>query len=331
MSKSPNTVVVGAFVAGAFLILFSLLFMLSGNLFKRNVDVGLMIFDGSLKGLNVGAPVAFKGVPIGEVVDFDVYVDSDTYEVLTPVEVRIYSDRIKRSDVDHRSDQDVAIMIERGLRAQLQLQSLLTGLLYIQLDFHPNQPPRFTAEELEKYDIPEEYMIIPTIPTDMERLTRGLQEIDFAMLADDAQRTLSGIDRFINDPDFQALPERISSMLAAVEQLSARLDSEVETLSPDLQSLVANSSGAMATLNEDLPGLSDEANQTLLELTTSLKSAQETLGNVDYLTSDDSAVLVEVTRAAQEMAKAGRALQSLAETLETQPESLLRGKSPLGN
>ena len=50
MSKSPNTVVVGAFVAGAFLILFSLLFMLSGNLFKRNVDVGLMIFDGSLKG-----------------------------------------------------------------------------------------------------------------------------------------------------------------------------------------------------------------------------------------------------------------------------------------
>ncbi len=331
MSKSPNTVVVGAFVAGAFLILFSLLFMLSGNLFKRNVDVGLMIFDGSLKGLNVGAPVAFKGVPIGEVVDFDVYVDSDTYEVLTPVEVRIYSDRIKRSDDENRSDRDVQIMIERGLRAQLQLQSLLTGLLYIQLDFHPNQPPRFTAEELEKYDIPEEYMIIPTIPTDMERLTRGLQEIDFAMLAEDAQKTLSGIDRFINDSDFQELPERISSMLAAVEQLSSRLDNEIESLSPDLQSLMANSSGAMKTLNEDLPGLSDEAKQTLLELSASLNAAQETLGNVDYLTSDDSAILVEVSRAAQEMAKAGRALQSLAETLETQPESLLRGKSPLGN
>ena len=335
MSKKANTLVIGAFVVGAFLILFSLLFYLSGNVFKRDSEVGLMVFDGSVKGLKVGAPVAFKGVQIGEVTDFDVIVDLDNYDVLTPVEVRIYSDRVVGIRGGKRVKNDdydpTEALIARGLRAQLQVQSLLTGLLYVQLDFHPNTKPRFTAEDLAKYDLPKDINVVPTIPTDLERIARSLQEINFTALADDVQATINGIDRFINDPDFQALPKRIGSMLASLEQLSLRLDSEVATLSPGLNTLVTEAGGSMETLNADLPELSAETRKALAELAAALKSAQGTLGNVDYLLSDDSPTLYELTKAAQELAAAGRALQSLAETLETQPESLLRGKSPLGN
>lgn len=335
MSKQANTVAIGAFVVGAFLILFSAVFYLSGNVFNRNTEQALMVFDGSVKGLKIGAPVAFKGVQIGEVTDFDVIVDLDTYDVLTPVEVRVYSDRIVRvsgGEVVTKTDRDVTdALIERGLRAQLQVQSLLTGLLYIQLDFHPNTQPRFTEQDLEKYDLPLELGIIPTIPTDLERLARGLQEIDFRALADNVQTTLNGLDRFINDPDFQDIPENLNATLAAIEELSSRLDSELEAMGPDLNALVADTSGTMKTLNQDMPELSGNAKKSLAELAAALDAAETTLGNVDYLLSEDSATLYEITKAAKELGAAGRAMQSLAETLETQPESLLKGKSPLGN
>ena len=335
MSKKANTAVIGGFVVGAFLILFAMLFYLSGGVFNRNTDIGLMVFDGSVKGLKVGAPVAFKGVQIGEVTDFDVIVDLDTYEVLTPVEVRIYADRVVGIRGGKRVEEDdydpTESLIARGLRAQLQVQSLLTGLLYIQLDFHPNSQPRFTAEDLAKYDLPKNINVVPTIPTEFERLARSLEDIDFSRLAENVETTLTGIDRFINDPDFQHLPENISATLAAVERLSTTFEGEITTLSPGLNTLVAEAGGSMETLNADLPVLTDEAKQALSRLSQALKSAQDTLGNVDYMLSDDSPTLYELTKAAQEMAAAGRALQSLAETLETQPESLLRGKSPLGN
>ena len=270
MSKSANTLAIGGFVAGAALILFSALFYLSGNVFNRDTETLLMVFDGSVKGLKVGAPVAFKGVQIGEVTEFGIIVDVDTYEVLTPVWVRIRSDRITNMSKGEKvpdSDDDVGgQLIERGLRAQLQVQSLLTGLLFIQLDFHPNTEPRFSAEDLARYDIPSDVEVVPTIPTDLERLSRNLQEIDFKAIADHIEKTLSGLDHFINDPEFQAMPANIGDTLAAIEQLSRRLDGELEAMSPDLNALVANASGTMETLNSDMPELSANAKASLAEL-----------------------------------------------------------------
>ena len=335
MSKQANTLAIGAFVVGAALLLFSALFYLSGNVFNRNTETVLMVFDGSVKGLKVGAPVAFKGVQIGEVTDFDVIVDLDSYDVLTPVEARIYNDRIigiRGGDIVEEDEYDPSdALIARGLRAQLQVQSLLTGLLYIQVDFHPNQPPRFTAEDLAKYNLSPDVQVLPTIPTDMERLARSLEDFDFRALTDNIEKTLAGLDNFINDPDFQSMPESMNATLAAITQLSQRLDGELDAMSPNLRALAADSSEAMATLNHDMPELSANAKQSMAELAKALSAAEATLGNVDYLISEDSATLYEITKAAKELGAAGRALQSLAETLETQPESLLKGKSPLGN
>ena len=324
MSKPANTVAIGAFVAGSLLILFSIIFYLSGGAFGKESVPGLVIFDGSVKGLNVGAPVAFKGVQIGEVVDIDVYIDPSNYDVLTPVEIRVDVTRIKRVGDVERRDDELENLIERGLRAQLQLQSLLTGLLYVNLDFHPGSKLRFTAEE---FDIdPDEFIVIPTVPTDLERLARTLDLLDIAGLVQAMNDTVSGMDAIVNNPEMQSLAGNFNKTLVAIEQLSARLDVEVETLSPGLNQLIADTDLTM----QKLPGLSASGKETLEELTRALKTAQATLESVNYTLSDDSAVLYDVRRAAQEMGAAGRAMQSLAETIETQPEALLRGKSALG-
>ena len=326
MSKPVNTVAVGAFVIGAFLILFIILFSLSEDLFERNVEYSLVVFDGSLKGLTQGAPVAFKGVPIGEVVSFDVYLDSDTFEALTPVVMRINRDRIRRSGEKSHSESDMQTMIDKGLRAQLQVQSLLTGQLYVQLDFHPDSPARYRKDELEKYDVPPDMIVIPTMPREMEKLSSSLDDLDLAALADDMKSIMSGLRQIINAPDTQALPENLTATIQAIEQLSNGIDAELQALSPELNQLVADAAGTMGTLNKNMPGLSADAQKALEDMSATLETAQKALEQLDHTLSDDSAVIYDMRKAAKEIGAAGRALQSLSESLETHPESLIKGK-----
>jgi paraquat-inducible protein B len=323
MSKPTNTIAIGAFVTGALIIFFSLAFYLGGGAFKKNTYTAVMVFDGSVKGLKIGAPVAFKGVQIGEVAKIGLVLDTDSYEVLMPVEVRISEDRIKKIG-SNRDEDSFEHLLKRGMRAQLQLQSLLTGLLYIQLDFHPDSKQNYFSYETE-------FTQVPTIPTDLERISRNLQNLDFGKLFEGIESSVAAIDKILNDPETQALTGNVNQTLAAVRELGVRLESEIETLSPGVNSLVHNADETMVQLNRELPVLSADTQVTLEQLTATLATAQTALEGMDYILSDDSAVLYDIRAAAKDLGAAGRALQSLAETLETQPESLLKGKSPLGN
>jgi paraquat-inducible protein B len=322
MAKPVNTVAIGAFVSGAAILLFILLFYVGNKGFGRDYSDGLLVFDGSVKGLTVGAPVALKGVQIGEVTNIFVVVNKDNFSVVTPVEIRVYSDRI-RNIGEFSEMPSMQPLVERGMRAQLQTQSLLTGLLYVQLDFHPGSELRYLGGELEDlYD--EDTLELPTIPTELERITNTLDAFDFDEAGRQISELIGGVEALVNDPKMQNMPARIDSSLASIEELSDTLQAEITRLSPGVNSLVANADSTIVNLNEEIPVLSAAAQESLAELARALES-------VDYTLSDDSAVMYDVRHAAQELGKAGRALQSLAETLETQPESLLRGKSSLEN
>lgn len=329
MSKPVNTVAIGTFVAGAVLLFFAVAFYLTGNAFRGNTDRGLVVFDGSVKGLNVGAPVTFKGVQFGEVTRIDLVLNTDTYEAVTAVHLRTDPNKIKKLGEDYKIEGErLQALIDRGLRAQLQQQSLLTGLLYVSMDFHPGTEKRYTHSDIHA---DEDVYVIPTVPTDWERISRTLGDIDLSGAVDKIDQTIAGIDEFINDPEMQALAGNLNKMLAAIEELGTRLTTEVDTLSPDLNLLVEEAGAAMQEVNSKLPALGDAAQEGLDELASAVNAAHSTMENVDYLISDDSAVVYDVRQAAQELAAAGRALQSLAETLETQPESILKGKLPQGN
>lgn len=319
MSKQASALAIGAFVVGAFAILLALLFSMSGDLFNPNTQRGLVVFDGSVKGLKVGAPVAFKGVEIGQVTHVDVFVDTSDYSVVTPVFLRIDRNKIKSSD-DKQRIGDTQTMIDKGLRAKLQMQSLLTGLLYVEFDLYPGTEPRYSQKALAKYDIDEDIIVIPTLPQGLQKFARGLEELDVAKLSKNLSDILVGIDKLVNSEEMQALPKNISETLAAIRRLSEGLDKEVAALSPGLNQLVTDAGGSMKTLNRDLPDLSKDAKQALADLSAALE-------NLDHVLSDDSAVLYDIRKAANELGAAGRALQDLAETIDTQPESIIKGKS----
>jgi len=322
MTKPINTTAVGAFVVGAMLILFSIIFYIGGGFLRGDTEEVIMVFEGSVKGLKIGAPLAFKGVQIGEVTSINLVLDTDSVDVITPVVARIGGASIHKTG-SRSGENATASLLRKGLRAQLQMQSLLTGLLYIQLDFHPDSPvgpSKYESDLLE----------IPTIPTDLERLNASLNNIDFAKLLDSIEGIVTGLNTLINNPATQSMPADIKASLGGLQSLSGELETEITGLSPALAELITNTNATFVEVRQELPDLTRTAKVSLLSLDAALPATRQALKNADYVLSDDSALLYDVREAAKEMAAAGRALQSLAETLETQPEALLKGKRPEG-
>jgi paraquat-inducible protein B len=316
MSEKPHTVAIGAFVLGAILIAIATMLLLMGSGFGTKETV-VMVFDGSVKGLSVGAPLALRGVKVGEVTDIDLVLDSDTASATMIVEANFNKNNIRQE-----GDPDVNLteeLIKSGLRAQLNTQSLLTGLLYIELDFHPK-----TAAHLVKINSP--YLQIPTIETDLERFTKTLQNIDFSKLNKQVENISSSIDSLVSSKDFQALPAGMNTTLTSLRELSTQLQGQLATSGPKLDILLDETSVTVNTANKELPQLSALVESNLAALNAAILTFQHGMTGIDALVSPDSAVLYRLNNALAEMTRAGRSLQSLASTLEEQPESVIIGK-----
>jgi paraquat-inducible protein B len=153
-----------------------------------------LYFDGSVKGLAIGAPVMFRGVSIGTVKDISLIYDSKAGTIMLPVIVEIDQGRIKGTPSfgDLNGDKK---MIELGLRGKLEVQSFLTGQLMISFDFYPNQPAKLRG-------ILKSYPELPTLPTsgDIFNIMNELPIKEIAKNLDDATK---GINRLVNSNDIQ--------------------------------------------------------------------------------------------------------------------------------
>ncbi|MBL1321617.1 MAG: MCE family protein [Methylophaga sp.] len=352
MRDNPNTVTIGAFIIGAVLIAISTFIFINSSGWGSHGNKVVMAFEESVKGLSVGAPIALRGVQIGQVTDIRLIFDTDTIEVITIVEADIDKNTYETkgnlsNDISHQ-------LVDKGLRAQLGSQSLLTGLLYIQLDFHPN-----SGINLVKIDSP--YAQIPTIPTDLQRITQELQSMNFGAIAKDIESIASGIEHFINIesvknlPDdlhntlisltamarqfettverfvgaeaFQKLPDDLHSALNSITKMTHRLTVQIDSSGPKLDKVLVDASKSMDTFNTEIPKISSAAITTLTTLQPAIVAFEQTMSEINALVSDDSATIYRLRQALREVALAGRELQLLAKTLEEHPEALIRGLS----
>ncbi len=317
MSKNTSNVTIGAFVVGALVLLLGMLLVMGSGSWRANRDDVVMVFDGSVKGLNRGAPVAFRGVQIGQVTDINLIFDTNQIELTTEVEAIITSDNMTVMGMDDESYIDD--LIERGLRAQLLSQSMLTGLLYIQLDFHPDS-------ELALPPVQSEYDQIPTIPSELERLSRDLESVDVERLLSEVQQSISGLNTFINNPTFQQLPADAAQTLASSQALLQQMQGQIDANIDQVDVLLDNANSTLLAVKNEVPGLAASTEQSLEKLNEAMERMSQTLEKLDYAVSDDSPTLYRMNEAVTELARAGRALQTLAQTLEQNPEALLLGR-----
>lgn len=318
MSEKPHTVAIGGFVVGALLIAITIVIFALGSGFGQQRDKVIMVFEGSVKGLAVGAPVTLRGVEIGQVTAIELMLDANTIELIMLVEAELRGKNIRR--LGDNPDDVTDELISRGLRAQLNTQSLLTGLLYVQLDFHPER-------EAILVDIDSPYTQIPTIPTSLELLTRRIEDLDLAELASNLQATVEGLNAFVTNEGFQVLPDALNATLASVTALSDRLQMQLAASGPKLDGVLDSAADTLAGANEELPKISALTQKNLGVLNDAIAAFEQAMSNIDQFVAPGSATTYQLNKALRELAQASKAIQQLALTLSEQPESLLRGRS----
>ena len=312
MARQPNKTLIGAFVVGAVALAVAGLFIFSSGKFLKERRTFVLYFDGSLKGLDVGAPINFKGIKVGSVTDIKVQLESEDFsDIRIPVLIEIEPDMIKESSALKKQDgyqkwserkkemqragEVMKLMIDRGLRAQLISQSMVTGKLMIDLDFYPDKPARFVAAD-------SEYPEIPTIPSRLDEIAKAIEEIPFKELIAKATLTIEGIERLVNAPE---LKDTIVTLRETIQ---------------DLRTLVKN-------LDDGVDGLTSNVENTLKKTSEALVQATNTLTAVQGELKDTTPVIrYELSNSLKELADAARSLNALTDYLQRNPESLLRGK-----
>ena len=342
MGKQASRTVIGAFVVGAIaLAVAGVLVFGSGKLLSKQARF-VMFFDGSLKGLQVGAPVVMQGVKIGEVTDIYVMADPATLEFYTPVFVKIDPGKIRVAGQETttwktRKEEysDYQSLVKKGMKAQLALQSYVTGQLWIGLGLYPDKPVRLVG--MIK-DVPE----IPTIPPTLEEFSKTIGELPVKQIVWKLDNVITGIDRLVNSPELQRTVVNLEKATGDIDRLVKRVDSQVEPLSSDVRrtleeanKTLASAQGALAQTEKTLAfkeGVPGQIAENLLATLTSARSAldesRKALVAVQDLTSQSAYLGYEADSTLEQVKSLSRSMRSLTEYLDRHPESLIRGKSP---
>jgi paraquat-inducible protein B len=281
-----------------------------------------MFFEGSIKGLNIGSPVMFRGVKIGSVTDINLILSTKDLSLRIPVVAELDLERWVLTGGERRDPRRLKQLIDRGLRAQLQTQSFVTGQLLIALDFFPDKPARYDGTV-------KEYPEIPTMPTTLEALSKTLEELPLKEIVTKLELAIDGIQKLVNSPETRESLESLNHTLKNTQKVVQHIDEQVEPLMMSLaktsetaQETLTQAKSSMSAIEGNIKDLAATTKETLKTTQDALKQAERTLGTY----SEDSPASYELNRTLKEMSAAARSLKLLSDYLERHPEALLRGK-----
>lgn len=317
MAKRVNSTAIGMFVIGSIALGIVALVVLGSGRFFRHSHRFVCFFSGSLNGLKVGAPVKFRGVRIGTVEKIMLRLPSSygTAKPQSPPELPVIID-IEEAQLKKQGGTGAALkpkeldaLIEHGMRAQLTMQSILTGLLFIELNFHPGSPIHMVLEPGAR--IRE----IPTIPTDLaqaqEALTKALsylEQVDFVALTKSITDAANSIKNLAGSPELKATlvalhgdAVQLNTTLASIRQLSTNFNTKTGPL--------------LASLTKT----SDKAQAAMTQMSTTMADLRATV-------APDSPLAYRLNTALDNLSNASNSIRQLADYLQRNPSAIVRGR-----
>jgi paraquat-inducible protein B len=260
-------------------------------------------FDQPLSGLSIGAPVLFSGVDLGKVVSISLDYDPVKRRFPTVVGIQVYPLRLgrvlKKLQKQHIDPQQQIVkflsdMVAHGLRTQIRSANLLTGQLYVSIEYVPNTPK-------VEFDESARPLMLPTVGGSLDNL----------------QEQLASIVGKIDKVPFETIGKNLETSLANLDKTLRRLDSQV----------LPETAKTLQSVQQTLGALEG---QTLPETTKTLQRAQQALGTmegaVERVLAEDAPLQHDLIQTLREVQRAARSLRVLTDLLGRNPESLLRGR-----
>ncbi len=318
MSKPANKTLIGAFVVGAVaLAVVAVVIFGSGKLFTEKL-IDVMYFQGSVKGLNVGSPVMFRGVRVGSVTNVQLQFDPKDTSFIIPVYVEIDLNKVKVIG-DEPAEEQLPKLIAKGLRAQLDIQSIVTGQLMVNLDFFPNTPVRLVGRDKR---VPE----IPTIPSDLDQFLRTASEIPLKDIIDKLMHSLEGIDKAVNSPKLVTGIESLSEGLMEAKGILKKVNDQIDPILANLK----DSSKSVKQVLAKTEAVPKQLDDVLKTAQGTLAQAEKTLLSVQEVASENSVLVIDVDHTLQEVSKTARSVRYLTDYLQRYPEAVVKGKQGKG-
>jgi len=323
MTKRISPTAIGVFVVASFAILLAAIVVVgSGSLFRKPLKF-ICMFQGNLNGLKVGAPVKIRGVQIGTVAAIKLRLSpsegqlrQDVMDLRLPVIVALDRSQLTAQGGTGEALEKAGFedMLKRGMRAQLKTESLLTGLLYIDLDLHPNAPLNLAIEPGSG-----PYREIPTIPTDLE----AVQE--------QATKALAKLEQI----DFQALVISITTAANSINSIatSASLKATLESLkdtTANLNTTIISVRAAVNNLNTKIDPLVASLHQNSDEVNSTLKQTRAALVDLQSAIDPESPLAIHLNAALDQLTDTTRSIGEFADYLQRNPGALVRGKYDAG-
>jgi paraquat-inducible protein B len=320
MTNSKNiSFAIGAFIAGATVLIFvALLFFSGGRIFSKKETV-IMYFEGSVQGLQIGAPVKLKGVILGQITDIQIIFQKDDKTIVTAVTADLVMERINSKGATVKSEFfDEAI--KNGMRAQLNFQSFLTGLLYVELDFYPES-------QIKLYGLYTDYRELPTIATQFEELSKSFAELDIKGMVNNVDEFVIELNKIVQSGEIQSTIKNVNRAAVSIEKTSNNVNIQVSQLAQNIEKTRIQIDKLLDELNTQTPEVAKALNKSLNDLSSSLDQVNKTAASIGNNFSEDAPLINQLNTTLNDISRSAQAFRNLSETLEQQPEAVLRGKN----
>ena len=328
MRRSANKSLIGAFVAGG-VVLFVIAFILLGaGSFAGTKPTVLAYFDDSVSGLDIGAPVKFRGVTIGKVSQVLLRTSNQAAtDYSVPVVMEFTPDLLTRRGLDQALVDKAGLRssIEKGLRAKLQQQSVITGVLYVELDYFPDSAYKLHEAKGDQAEV-------PTLPSNLGALTKAvsqtldqLSRVDFVAITQKVDSILGRIDKGASQIEF----EKINGNLVRASDNIARItgDPAITRAVEDFSAAMKSVDGLVKRLSQQVDPVADDLKSMASAGRKALERLNETAENLRTLTKAGSPTRRELDTALADVSEAANAIRSLADFIERNPETIIQGRS----
>ena len=338
MSKPVNPYTIGAFLVGSLALLIAAVLIFGGGQFLKKKSEYVIYFDGALNGLNVGAPVKLQGVQIGAVKEITLELDQKATRISKPVVIEIdpavlldpSGHPFQAAATLKQRQQNAKQLIDAGLKAQLQTQSLLTGLLYVEFNFFRGEPVKLTG--LNYKDLPE----LPSIPTTVDQLKNTADEmltkfrkLPIEDIVKDLAATLKEIRDIATSDELKKNRAALAKTLDETEKLVANLNRNLVPLLNNMNGTVTDTRIMVKDFTRNLRPVLISTEKALNNATTALETAtgvlqesKHTLNSVDALTAPDA----PLWQSLEALRDAAQSTKDLTDYLERHPDSIIYGK-----